>query len=930
MGSLAVGIEPAATGAAAQAPVPGAIGPGDVPVTLTINGQRHQLRLEPRVTLLDAMRTRLDITGAKRACDRGTCGACTVIVEGRTYYSCSLLAIEWQGKPIRTIEGLALGAALHPVQQAFGDHDGLMCGFCTPGFVMATVALCEKHPALTEDQARRGLDGNICRCGANVGILKAALAADVPALASAEGATREAFEASRVASFGAPLQGASPAGQDPAPSASPAAHPRYPWPAQPRLLGTRVPRVDRAPRTAGRAKFTYDIVRPGMLYGEILRSPHAHARVKAIDFSAARKAPGVGAAIAALDVGQKVMYAGQEVAAVAARTEQQADDAIRLVKVEWEVLPHLATVEDAMRPEAPNVFEPANVRQSSPEEDGDLEAGFADAAHIVEGVYSTQVQTHMSPETHGAVCEWNGDILTAWISTQSVQAAREGFAQGLQIPQANVRVIADFVGAGFGSKFGPDAQGLLCARLARAAKAPVKLMLTRKEEHLATGNRPSAFAKVRAGVAATGILTAFAAETWGTGGAGRGAQFPLPYLYVFPNRRRTHTDVFINAGPARPMRGLGHPQGCFVTEVLMDELADAVRMDPVAFRLKNLPPPAPNAMWSRYFPLGADRIGWIDRHQTGDPAPGPIKRGLGCAANRWGGSGRGTRATCRIEADGTVVVRSGTQDIGTGTRTIMAVITAETLGLEPDEVRVEIGDSRYPFSGGSGGSTTAASVAPAVRVAAGMARDALAARVAARMGVAPPAIVVGAGRLHIGDGSKSVAWRDACRMLGAEPIAVEGQWEAGLSASGTSGVQFAEVEVDIETGITRIAKIVCVQDCGLILDLKTAETQCQGGVIAGVNFALYEERILDRQTANVVNPNMEWYLTAGQSDIPAIDVVLVDQPARGVIGIAEPPAVATAAAVANAVRNATGVTVRSLPITPERLLSAMERAGGTD
>lgn len=942
VGSLAGGIATPASDAGLQAPAPSP-GAAELPVTLTINGQRHQLRLEPRVTLLEVLRTRLDLTGAKRVCDRGTCGACTVMIEGRAYYSCSLLAIEWQGKPIRTIEGLAHGATLHPVQRAFADHDGLMCGFCTPGFVMATVGLREEHASLTEDQAKKGLDGHLCRCGANIGVLKAAVATPAFEPVLIAGTSEPAPESpSRVAGASAAprrsltsaasapsVPSASSAAQEPQSAA--AAHPTYPWPGQPRLLGTRVTRIQAEAPLTGRARYAADIVRSGMLHGRILRSPYAHARVKAIDLLTAQKAPGVRAALLAIDVGQKVMYAGQDVAAVAAQTEQQAEDALRLIKVEWEVLPHLATVEDAMRPEAPNVFEPANVRQAGLEAEGDLEAGFADAAYVVEGVYSTQVQTHMSPETHGSVCEWNGDALTAWISTQSVHGAREGLAQGLKVPLANVRVIADFVGAGFGSKFTPDAHGLLCARLARAAKAPVKLVLNRKEEHLATGNRSSAFAKIRAGVTAAGKLSAFEAETWGTGGAGAGAAFPLPYLYVFPNRRRTHKDVFINAGPARPMRGLGHPQGCFVTEVLMDELADAVRMDPVEFRLKNLPPLAPNAMWSRYFPLGAERIGWQSRHQTGDATPGPIKRGIGCAANRWSGAGRGTRAHCRIEADGRVVMRSGTQDIGTGTRTIVAVITAETLGIEPGDVQVEIGDSRYPFSGGSGGSTTAASVAPAVRVAAGRARDALAARVAARTGVAPQAIAIDAGRVHIGGPTTtSIGWRDACRMLGAEPIAVDGQWEAGLSSSGTSGVQFAAVEVDIETGITRITKIVCVQDCGLILDMATAETQCHGGIIGGLNYALFEERILDRQTANMVNPDMEWYLTAGPSDIPEIDVVLVDQPTRGVIGVGEPPAVATAAAVANAVRNATGATMRSLPITPEKLLVAIERAGGTN
>jgi xanthine dehydrogenase YagR molybdenum-binding subunit len=705
-------------------------------------------------------------------------------------------------------------------------------------------------------------------------------------------------------------------------------HAIYPWPEKPRLLGTRISRVDGPLKTTGRARYSYDISRPGMLYGRILRSPHAHARVRTIDASGAEKAPGVKAVLVTIKPGDKVLYPGEEIGALAAATEQQAADALRMIKVDWEVLPPLATVEQSMRPEAPQVFTPANTRRGSAQEDGNLDEGFKAAAFTVDATYSTQVQTHTSLETHGCVCEWDGDKLTAWVSTQAVHGTREGFAQGLKIPQANVRVITEFMGGGFGSKFGPDIQGLLCARLAKAANAPVKLMLDRKEEHLATGNRPSAFAKVKAGVAADGKLTAFEATTWGTGGAGAGSDYPLPYIYVFPNRRRQHTDVYINSGQQRAMRAPGHPQGCFVTEVLMDELADQVRMDPMEFRLKNLPPLAPNAMWGKYFPMGAERINWKARHPTGDPTPGPIKRGLGCSANRWGGAGTGARAHCEINADGSVVMRCGTQDIGTANRTIMAIVVAETLGLELAQVTIELGDSNYPFAPGSGGSTTAAAVMPAMRVTAGKARDALFERIAPELGMAPADLRIGVGTVIAG--SRTLSWRDATKMLGTVPVSVDGQWERGLSGGGTSGVQFAEVEVDIETGISKVRKIVCVQDCGLIVDLKTAETQCYGGIISGVNYAVFEERILDRNTANMVNPNMEWYHMAGQSDIPEIDVVLVDQPERGVIGIGEPPAVATAAAIANAIRNATGVTLRHIPITPDKLLAELERAGGTN
>jgi xanthine dehydrogenase YagR molybdenum-binding subunit len=711
------------------------------------------------------------------------------------------------------------------------------------------------------------------------------------------------------------------------------------WPTSPELLGKRTQRLDGPAKATGRAKYAYDVSRPGMLSGLIVRSPHAHARVRAIDVSAAEKAPGVRAVMTLLDPAQpdaaKAMYQGDEVVALAADTEDQARDAARLVKVDYEVLPHLATVEQSMRAEAPQVFPKGNVTQGSLEEEGDLAAGFAAAAHVVEGTYSTQVQTHCCLETHGCVAEWDGDRLTAWVSTQAVHATANGVATALNVPQTNVQVIADYMGGGFGSKLGPSLEVVTAAQLARKTGRPVKLMLDRKEEQLGTGNRPSSYARIRAGVDAQGKFVAFDAETWGTGGAGQGAGFPLPYpVYEWSARRRRHRDVYINGGPQRAMRAPGHPQGSFITEVLIDELADKAGIDPLEMRLKNLPPEEPNRMWGRYFQMGAEKIGWSRRHKTGDPARGPIKRGLGCAANRWGGGGsQQTRGHAEIHPDGSALIRIGTQDIGTGTRTVLALILAETYGLPLNAVKVEIGDSRYPFAPGSGGSVTIGSVSPVTRIAAEQALSQLFARVAPQLEADPATLVARQGRIFVRDQtSKGLTWKDACKVLGTAPIVVDSQWEKGLSGVGTSGVQFADVEVDVETGVTRVKKVVCVQDTGLIIDQLTAESQCYGGIIMGIGFALFEHRILDRNTARMVNPNMEWYLLPGPSDIPEIDVTLVDQPERGVIGLGEPPTISTAAAIANAVANAIGARVRDLPITPAHVLMALDRqrAGGTE
>jgi len=715
----------------------------------------------------------------------------------------------------------------------------------------------------------------------------------------------------------------------------PPADPKYHWPATRTVIGTPVKRLDGPDKVTGRAKYTFDINRPGMLYGRAVRSPHPHARVVSVDLSAAKRAPGVKAAIVVREPGDaptsQVMFQGDEVAAVAADTEERAIDAARLVKVEYEILPHVTLVGQALEGTAPQVFPNGNVRQGQTQEAGDLEAGFKAATQTLQETYSTPVITHVCMESHGTVCEWDGDKLTAWVSTQGVNSARENFATALGIPQSNVRVICQFMGGGFGSKLALGAEGLMCAKLAKEAGAPVKLMLDRKEEHLVTGNRPSAAARIKAGVSADGTITAFDAESWGTGGAGAAAGFPLPYIYQIANRRRAHKDVFINTGQQRPMRAPGHPQGSFITEVMMDELADKVNMDPIEFRIKNLPPEAPNAMWRSYLREGAAAFGWDKRHPTGDKTPGPVKTGMGVAIGTWGGGGRGPAQThCEIASDGSVIMRLGTQDLGTGTRTLVAIVTAESLGLQPSQIKPEIGDTLYGVSGGSGGSTTAGSISPAIRIAAIKALDTLREKVAPTLGVDAATLVAANGRIQSKDDpSKGVSWADACKQIGPQPITADGDWQPGLSSVTTSGAQFAEVTVDVGTGIVKLKRILAIQDCGLVLSRLTAESQCYGGVIGSLNFAMYEDRILDRNTGQMVNPNMEWYLLAGMSDIPPIDVKLKDQPERGVIGIGEPPTVPTAAAIALAVRNAVGATIRSLPLTPARVLQAMQQNGPT-
>ncbi len=697
------------------------------------------------------------------------------------------------------------------------------------------------------------------------------------------------------------------------------------------LTGHDVARVDGAAKVTGRARYAYDINLPGMLYGKILRSPHPHATVKRVDLAKAKAHPGVKAAILLPnDQGrQTVRFAGEEVAAVAAVSPDVAEEAIRLIEVEYERLPHVVDEDEAQKPEAPKIHQDGNVRprKDDPQVRGEPDRVFADPETVwIEGTYRTQVQTHTSLETHGVVAKWEGDRLTVWASTQGVFSVRDDLAKFFNIsPVSNVHVITDVMGGGFGSKFGAGVEGTAAARLAKEAGAPVKLMLNRHEEHLAVGNRPSSVQRIKIGATKDGKLAAFQSKVYGTGGIGGGANVPLPYVYNFPHQRTEHTDVRINAGSSRAMRAPGHPQAGFGMACAMDELAEKLGTDLLDLCKKNVG--SQNEIRLKQFEIGAGRIGWNRRNRAAGAGPGPKKRGIGLGFGQWGGGGgKGTSAEVVIHPDGSVEAKCGVQDIGTGIRTVVGMIAAEEFGLQMKDVKALVGDSVLPPGTGSGGSRTSPSAAPAVKLAASSAKAKLFEKLAPVFGVTPDKLVAKDGKISVVDApSKAMDWKAACAQIGSTPISAQEEWAEGLSGSGVAGVQFAEVEVDVETGAIRVLKVVAVQDCGLVLNRLTAVSQMNGGIIQGISWALLEDRIMDRPTGLMVNPNMEDYKISGAYEMPEFDVVLMDMPERGVIGIGEPAIIPTTGAVANAIYNATGVRFRELPITPDRVLNALMR-----
>jgi xanthine dehydrogenase YagR molybdenum-binding subunit len=710
------------------------------------------------------------------------------------------------------------------------------------------------------------------------------------------------------------------------------------WPQNPRLINTRIPRLDGLAKASGQAKYPSDVRPQGTLFGVMLYSPHAHAKIKSIDISAAEKMPGVKTVMVVADLTKPLRYHGDDIAAVAAETEEQARDAIRAIKIDYEVLPHVATEALSMAVGAPVVFNPSNVRKGRGQTKGKPEEAMAAAEVTSEGTYWVPLITHVCLEPHGLTVRCEGESkMEAWASTQNVLglAGELGGSVDPAIPATNVTVHTDYMGGGFGSKFSADLWGRTAAKLSKKAGGrPVKMFLDRVQEHLAAGNRPSGWAHIKLGANRDGKIVAMIAEARGTGGVNPGADVILPYVYSVPNTSVAQSTVMTNFGGARAMRAPRHPQSCLLTEAAMDDLADKLGMDPVELRLKNLDPnDFHTPIYEAEVAMGVELIGWRQKRKPrGQTGTGPIRYGMGMGLHQWGGGGtRDKKVSCTINADGSVELRSATQDIGTGARTVLAIIAAEVLGLQPTDIFSNIGNSTFPPGQASGGSTTTASMAPPCLDGVTKARDALFTKIAPAV-KAPPADLSLKDRQLWVAGEPVMSWKDACRKLGTTTISEMGSYdpdEKGLSSTGVGGCQFAEVAVDIETGMVKVKKIVAIQDTGLIIDKMTWESQMYGGVIGGLNYGLFEERIVDPTTGTMVNPDMEWYKLAGAADIPEIIVRAYEPPeqkARGVIGVGEPATISTAAAIGNAVTNAIGVRVSEWPMTPRNVLNALATA----
>jgi putative selenate reductase molybdopterin-binding subunit len=895
--------------AAAALPVPGTApapgvpagpdaSPPSVPrtaVRLVVNGVERRLEVEDRWTLAEVLRDHLGLTGTKVGCDRGECGACTVRLDGRPVYSCSLLAAWADGRTVQTVEGLARHGRLDPLQQAFVEHDGPQCGFCTPGQLLTARALLDGRPHPTPEEVRTALAGNLCRCSNYQRYVEAVLAA--------AGGVPGAPPPKRRGADGPDASGLAPL----------------------TVVGRPTPRIDADERVTGRATYTGDVRLPGMLYARVLRSPHPHARIRRIDVSRARASPGVRAIITRENCrvswssgdsrntrylfNDPVRFVGDAVAAVAAVDRHAAEEALGLVDVDYEPLDFVLDPEEALQPGAPAIHPGGNLspdtegrREPEVYRRGDVEAGFQASDLVLEERYTSCHVNNAQLEPRVSVAVWEGSKLTVYASTQGISNCRDDLAKDLKLPPEDVRVVCAFMGGGFGNKNQCHDFDLMAAVLAREAGSPVKLEFTRKEDFVAVHGRWPTRQYYKVGLARDGTLRALQLRGYsGMGPYRKGSgNIAGTELFQCPNVETAVYPAYTNTAVAANFRAPAYPQGVFGIEAVLDEAAHRLGMDPVDFHLKNLTrryrderPYTSNGL-EECVRRGAEALGWKARYRPAGADPGAVKRGVGMALGGFGSRLGRSSAVLRLDARGRVSVHVGVTDIGTGAKTTMALLAAEELGLPLEKVEVVSGDTdRCPYSVGESGSRTTGFTGYAVLAAA---RDLK--RQMAEKG--PPR----GGDLLVASASP-------------EPR-LEGMVRTSFAA------HFVELEVDTELGQVRVLRYVAVHDSGRILNPLTAVSQVRGGVTMGIGMALHEELLYDRQSGVPLNPGYYGARVMTHRDTPEVEVLFVETDdghgPYGAKSLGEPPIIPSVAAIANAVFNATGRRIKDLPLTRDKLL----------
>ncbi|NWF49437.1 MAG: xanthine dehydrogenase family protein molybdopterin-binding subunit [Ignavibacteriaceae bacterium] len=732
-----------------------------------------------------------------------------------------------------------------------------------------------------------------------------------------------------------------------------------PWPENDKLkiVGKPVSRIDAYEKVSGTASYTTDKFLPNMVYGKILRSPHPNAILKNLNTEKAEKLEGVLKILSfkncpeiswyydtSLLFDKNLRYQGDEVACVAAISERIALEALKLIEVEYETLPFVTTASEAMMSESPKVHGWGNILDGKPDTyvRGDVEKGFNEADQIIEEEFNTQVVVHNPTEVHCSLANWDDDKLTIWDSTQAIFSVRDTVAASLKIPSSKVRVIKKFMGGGFGSKLEAGKHTIMAALISRDIGKPVFISVDRKEMNLAVGNRPDSNQKLKIGVKKDGTITALSHISYGSVGAypdSAGCSWPLKTIYLCPNVKTEEYSVLTNSGRSRAMRAPGHVQGTFALEAIIDDAAEKIGMDPLEFRLKNYAEtdqvfnvPYTSKKLKDAYLKGAEIIRWKRRNKTPGSQNSEVKNGIGMATQIWwGGGGPPAYAALKLNRDSSINVFAGSQDLGTGTYTFIAQVAAEVLEIPVEKIKVDIGDTDFPYCPLSGGSMTAPSVAPAIRDAAEQMKGKLISAAAAILNLPEEELMYSQGLVSsIKEKDKKISITEIVSKTRNRELITNGAREKNPDGYATNsfGVQFADVSVDTLTGKVKVNKIAAAYDIGRTLNPKTLYNQIHGGIIQGLGYALFEERLLDRKTGKVLTTNLHSYKIPTIKDAPEIEIAIVSQfdplnSSIGVKGVGEPAIIPTAAAIGNAVYNAIGKRIRSLPITPDKIIKAL-------
>jgi xanthine dehydrogenase YagR molybdenum-binding subunit len=893
--------------------------------TMTINGRVSPLPDDPDTLLVDVIRDELNFTGTKLVCGAGVCGACTVLVDSMPVVSCLMPARAAANTSVTTIEGIGSGT-LHPVQKAFMAHDALQCGFCTPGFVVEAAAFCDRWRAIKgtatplREEIGAALSGHLCRCGAYDGIFNAVAAA-----------CAGQFDGGDIVA----------------------------------------PRIEAREKVTGAAKYTVDIRPDGLQEGVILRSQLSHARIVDLDLAPARAMSGVTAVISLLGDDRIVRYVGDPIAAVAAKDRKTAVEAIAAIGLTSEPLPSVIGLDAARKPGAPVVFEKSDRKKAGDVSEGaggpapwhgNVRGPSAVFSHrakkarnwiatardeqnpwLVEGIFRTGTQSHACLEPHATVARFDGDQLTVHISTQSVFHVMELIAKRYKLRHDKVRVIADHVGGGFGSKGSLGIETTVAIDLAREAKAPVRIAYDRHEELSVTGYRPAAEITLALLSSPQGNLKALSLTAYADTGAATNSTLAALARLIYPAEAKALTDydVISNMPPGAPFRGPGGPPMVFALEQAIDEAALRMKVDPIALRKRW----DPNPNRARLY----DWASGLDVWRNMKPAPaqtGRYRRGVGVATGYWLYLWQpGSKIELKVEG-GRLVASTATQDIGQGSRTVIANTVAEEFGLEPHDIDVRIGDSNLPEGPGAGGSRSTASVVPPTLLAVQKLKAAIEQHAKRKpppgsnapwreMIAASPDISVSGVRP---EDSKAISPGIRSPLKDAGFIGLIFGWmmrrfsNIVVGAGVPSSVQVIEVEVDTWLGHVRVLNVHTGISVGKIAAPALARSQAAGSVIQGLGYALYEAREVDPRTGDVLSAGMEDYRIPGIADTPAFDVHFdeggFDHVLGGSVGIGEVATVPTSPALANAIRNATGVRLTEIPIRPDRLIAALKGRAG--